>query len=75
MRGLAYANKMDYDKAIVDYTDAIRLRPNADTYTNRGITHVLKKDCARADWEKALQLDPNNTDAKDNLARLQGMGY
>ncbi|MDR0553287.1 MAG: hypothetical protein LBG76_00605 [Treponema sp.] len=26
---------------------------------------------ARADWTKALQLDPNNTAARDNLAKYQ----
>ena len=30
---------------------------------------------ARADWEKALQLDPNNATVRGNLEVLQGMGY
>jgi cytochrome c-type biogenesis protein CcmH/NrfG len=30
---------------------------------------------ARADWEKALQLNPNDATARQNLEVLRGMGY
>jgi Tfp pilus assembly protein PilF len=30
---------------------------------------------ARADWEKVLEIDPNNAQARHNLGILQGMGY
>jgi tetratricopeptide (TPR) repeat protein len=49
----------------------------AVAYYNRGITYYDKKDYARAhaDWEKALQLNPNDANARNNLEVLRGMGY
>ena len=38
-RGVAYANKGDYDKAIADCNEAIRLDPkDAVAYCNRGLS-------------------------------------
>jgi Flp pilus assembly protein TadD len=56
----------------------IRLNPNyAVAYNNRGIAHVMKSDCARAraDWEKALQINPNHAGARRNLGVLQSEGH
>jgi len=72
-RGIAYANKGDYEKAIIDYNQAIQLDPNnATAYTNRGNAYHMVGDRrrARADWSKALQLDPNNSIAQDNLRKF-----
>ena len=51
--------KGDYDLAIADYTQAIRLEPNfTAAYTNRGDAYVHKGDYDRAitDYESALQI-------------------
>jgi Flp pilus assembly protein TadD len=32
-------------------------------------------DHARADYEKAIQIDPNHTLARNNLEKLREMGY
>jgi tetratricopeptide (TPR) repeat protein len=75
---LLYDNKGDYDRAIADYNQAIRLDPDyALAYYNRGVAYVNKRDYARAraDWEKVLQLDPTGADARGNLEILRGMGY
>jgi tetratricopeptide (TPR) repeat protein len=56
-----YSIKGEYDQAIGEYTQAIALKPNdADAYINWGLAYYYKKDYAqaRADWEKAVQLDP-----------------
>ncbi len=55
----------DYDRAITDYNEAIRLSPRANFYTNRGDAYQFKKeyDHAIADYNEALKLDP-----KFNLA-------
>ena len=80
-RGLAYCKEGEYYKTIADFTEAIRPKPNdaneVDVYFKQDILHTIKKDYAnaRADWEKALQLEPNNTRAKENLEVLRGMGY
>jgi tetratricopeptide (TPR) repeat protein len=41
-------------------------------YTNRGYTYEKKgdKDQAIADFRKALEINPSDQDAKDNLKRL-----
>src|SRR5262249_1166922 len=42
-RGSAYRAKEDYDRAIMDYTEAIRLDPNsASAYNNRGLAYQDK---------------------------------
>jgi tetratricopeptide (TPR) repeat protein len=66
-------NKKDYDRAIADHTQAIRINPNhANAYNNRGWAYYLKTEYprARADWNRALQLDPNNAAARKNLEML-----
>ena len=59
-RGSAYVGKGDYDKAIADYTEAMRLDPKlADAYCGRGGAYV-KGDCdkAIADYSEAIRLNP-----------------
>src|SRR5580704_13317410 len=47
-RGIAYANKGDYDRAIADFNEEIRLHPdNAGAYSNRGNAYNDKGDHAR----------------------------
>ena len=60
-RGLADQNRGDYDRAIADYNEAIRLDPkNAVTFCNRGIAKCKINDrSANADIAKARQLDPS----------------
>ncbi len=69
-RGLTWEEKGEYDKAIGDYTEALRLSdPNdttnmASTYNNRGLTWEKKGeyDKAIADCNRALTINPNNAD-------------
>ena len=71
-RGLAWESKGDYDKAVADYNEALRLNPDfAGAYNNRGVAYFYKEDYrhARADWEQALRLDPNDAIARNNLER------
>jgi tetratricopeptide (TPR) repeat protein len=70
--------KGEWDKAIADYNQAIRLNPNyAEAYSNRGASYAMKEDYARAraDWEKVLQLNPNHAQARDGLEILRSIGY
>jgi tetratricopeptide (TPR) repeat protein len=69
---------LSLNKAIDDYTQAIRLDPdNAAAYSNRGNAYYGKGDYqrTRADWEQALRLDPNNATARSNLELLRQQGY
>jgi tetratricopeptide (TPR) repeat protein len=60
-RGIEYARKSDYDRAISDYNEAIRLDPKyAFAYYNRGLVYNDQKNYDRAisDYNEAIRLDP-----------------
>ena len=60
-RGVASYRKGDFDKAIANYNEAIRLDPTyADAYYSRGLTWGNKKDYdqAIADCNEAIRLNP-----------------
>ena len=59
-RGLSYEANGDYDRAIADYNEAIRLAPQANFLTNRGDAYNQKGDYDRAiaDYDRALKLNP-----------------
>jgi tetratricopeptide (TPR) repeat protein len=59
-RGYSYLSKKDYDHAIADFDDAIRLySKNARTVYNRGLAYQAKGDTTRADtdFDTAKELD------------------
>ena len=65
-RGLAAADKGEYDKAITSYDSAIQLKPDfANAYKNRGVTYAQKGDYDRAiqDFDQALKLKPDMASA------------
>jgi tetratricopeptide (TPR) repeat protein len=56
----------DPDRAIADYSDAIRLDPeDAIAYSNRGDVYRSIHDCDRAlaDYNEAIRLDPRDAAA------------
>lgn len=62
-RGNGYRENQDDDRAIADYSEAIRIDPNYEhAYYNRGITYDHKGDYDRAidDYSDAIRLDPND---------------
>jgi tetratricopeptide (TPR) repeat protein len=68
-RGIMFASRGDYDMAIEDYTEAIRLDPNlATAYFNRGYAYGEKRDYDRAiaDYTQAIKLNPNDAMAYNN---------
>ena len=57
--GAAYVNLRQYQRAIEDYNEAIRLKPDdADTYSNRGKVYFLqgKNNLFCRDEQKACEL-------------------
>ena len=62
-RGISYYKRGAYDKAIADYTEAIRLdRKSATAYVNRGRCYAEKNEPnkAIADFTEAIRLVPTN---------------
>ena len=64
----------EYDKALADYSEVIKLKPNEARYYNyRAYIYELKNDSknALADTEKVLKMDPNNQEAKARKQRIE----
>ena len=60
-RGNANYSKKDYDRAIADYNEAIRLDPKYPAvFNDRGLAYSVKGDYDRAiaDYSEAIRLDP-----------------
>jgi len=73
-RGNRYYTNGNFDLAIADLNEAIRLNPkDAISYTFRGVAYLMKKnyDRAIADFEAALRIDPNDADTKILLEMAQ----
>lgn len=68
-RGYAWYLKKDYDKAIGEYDEALRLNPRlAAVYSNRGLALSNKMDLDKAmdDFNEAIRLDPRLARAYNN---------
>jgi tetratricopeptide (TPR) repeat protein len=62
----AVRHDIDRERAIADYSEAIRLDPKyVEAYANRGLAYTEKNedDMAIADYDEAIRLDPNLTSA------------
>ncbi|MDE0469737.1 MAG: tetratricopeptide repeat protein, partial [Candidatus Poribacteria bacterium] len=68
-RGTGYAEKGEYDKAIADYGEAIRLNSEfAIAYNNRGYTYKEKGEYDKAitDYDEAIRLEPEDANVYIN---------
>ena len=79
-RGAAYMNKGDYDRAISDYDQSIRLKPDyAFAFNNRGNAYSDKGNYDRAirDYDQAIRLRPDYALAFNNrgIAYVNKGGY
>ena len=75
-RGVAYRNKQQYDRAMLDYMKSIELNPRDDkAYVNRGVLYLLKRQYDRAieDSNKAIELNPRNNRAYYNKACIYSL--
>ena len=77
-RGRAYADRGQYDRALRDFDQAVRIDPNyADAYNSRGVAYsgMGQYDRAIEAFDLAIQLDPNYAIAIFNRGlALQNLG-
>jgi tetratricopeptide (TPR) repeat protein len=72
-RGIAFAEKGQYDQAISDFNQAIAINPRYNkAYNNRGIVYRLREQYNQAlsDFNKAISINPLDAEAYNNLAWL-----
>ncbi|HEY2113692.1 MAG TPA: tetratricopeptide repeat protein, partial [Candidatus Angelobacter sp.] len=81
LRGNAYEAKQDYEHAIADYDESLRLAPlNAAALENRGVAHARKSDYDQSieDLEQVLRLQGSNPTVTKVLVIVynnRGLGY
>ncbi len=71
-RGVKYAKKKQYDKAIAEFTKAIELQPkDPKNYRNRALTYRLMGEPKKADADtaKAIELSPESVKSYTANAR------
>ena len=71
-RAIEYDRKGDEQRALADYNEAIRIKPDARALSNRGLIWAGKNDFGRAlaDYNEAIRLDPNDADYHHNRGNL-----
>ncbi|MBI3705208.1 MAG: tetratricopeptide repeat protein [Rhizobiales bacterium] len=73
-RGYEYMMLREFDLAIADFTQSIRVDPSiTNPYVNRCVCYRRKGDFAKAvaDANSALRIDPNDREARLCLERAQ----
>jgi tetratricopeptide (TPR) repeat protein len=72
-RGDTSGDQEEYRKAIAEFDEAIRLKPDLDdAYCNRGVcfAKLNQYDKAAADLREALRINPDNATAAKNLTMI-----
>ena len=72
-----YLNTGRIDEAIEQYHAIARKAPrdSSNAFNQLGVIYARRNDLRRAtgNWQKALEIDPNNTSARANLQRARMM--
>lgn len=73
-RGFYYRTKKQYQKAIADYNEAIKIKPKGDLYNSRGKTYFDMGQVAPAikDYREAIKLKPDQAEFHVNLGAALG---
>ena len=68
--GKYYREKRMYKESLSAYQEVLELRPNdANGYLGMGVTYwkMNEKQLAKASWQRTLEIDPENNEAKSWL--------
>ena len=77
-RAEVYSDRQEYDNAIRNYSEAIRLDPNyQNAYQWRGEAYYHKKDYDKAisDYTEAIRLEPGNAFGNSEIYEMRGEAY
>jgi tetratricopeptide (TPR) repeat protein len=72
-RGIAFAEKGQYDQAISDFNQALEINPRYNkAYNNRGIVYRLRGQYHQAisDFNRSIAINPLDAEAYNNLSWL-----
>lgn len=71
-RGVAYGHKGDFDHAIRDFDQVIKINPTYQAFYSRGLTYSNQGlwDRAIQDYDEAIKLEPNEAIPVNNVAML-----
>lgn len=75
-RGVSLASERQYDRAIVEFSQAIAVAPRYGVaYANRGVAYIQKREFVKAldDLRRAAQLSPRDPIVHYNLAALYSL--
>lgn len=75
-RGVSLAGERQYDRAIVEFSQAISVAPKYSVaYANRGVAYIQKREFVKAldDLRKAAELNPRDPLVHYNLAALYSL--
>ncbi len=75
-RGLAHSSKEQYDRAIEDFSQAIRLKPDyVEAYKSRAAAYrqTHQYDRAIQDYDYAIRLSPNDADLYSDRGTVYGI--
>ncbi len=69
-KGASYSQQGKYNEAIAQFTKAIQIKPTSAAYSYRAYVYLLQNKTAPAlsDCNKALEIDPKNSQAYNNRA-------
>jgi tetratricopeptide (TPR) repeat protein len=72
LRGLVYAAQRDYDRALADFNEKVRLADDAEARYRRGDVHLHRgdKEKAAADFNRSIDLDKNHGPARVARGKL-----
>lgn len=74
--GMQYLKAKQFDKAIQYFNASIQMRPTAEGYMYLGTAYYYKGDMAnaKAAYQKSLELNPNNAQVRQVIAKIDQQG-